>query len=362
MGLTAGVAIVGGGLIGSSAALALADGGEDVVLIAQSRAGAASAAAAGMLAPSIELASPEMREFATAARDLYPEFVARLEARTESRVELNREGLLEIAADGPHAAELAVRAQTAGTWLGPDDVTALEPGIVAPHGAAFWPVDGAVDNTQLLSALQAALRAHSRVRIRDAAAASLTGSARHTSVLNCDGTRVDAKRAVIAAGAWSAEVTGATLAKAVEPVRGQLVEFDSRPLTHVIYGPGCYLVPRGRRTIAGSTMERVGFDSSTTEAGVAALSAAALALCPALAGAATRAWAGLRPVTSDMLPLIGPDPESPSVIYACGHSRNGVLLAPLTALLLKQLIFEEPLTFNVAQFRPDRFRGTFTVT
>ncbi|HUF65808.1 MAG TPA: FAD-dependent oxidoreductase [Gemmatimonadaceae bacterium] len=362
MVLSGGVAIVGGGLIGSSAALALADGGADVVLITQPRPGAASGAAAGMLAPSVELGTPQMRELAAASRDMYPEFIAQLEARTGIGIELNRAGILELASNSAHATELAARAQRSGGWLESHDVTALEPGLVAHNGAALWPRDGAVDNTQLLSALQAALRAQPRVRICGAAADSLIVSPRHASVLASDGTRVDAERVVVAAGAWSGELPGAALAGAVEPVRGQLVEFDRRPLSHVVYASGYYLVPRGRRTIGGSTMERVGFDSSTTEHGVATLMTAATRLCPGLSRASARAWAGLRPVTRDMLPLIGPDPRNPSVIYACGHSRNGVLLAPLTALLLKELIFEEPLTFDAAQFRPDRFGGTFTVT
>lgn len=353
---------MGGGLIGSSAALALADSGMDVVLIAEPRAGAASAAAAGMLAPSIELDAPQMRELATAARDMYPEFVAGLEARTDIRVELNREGLLEIAGGGVHAAELAVRAQGSGTWLDGGDVATVEPGIVAPHGAVLWPLDGAVDSVQLLSAVRAAVDGHPRVRVCEVAAESVSPGAGHASVATADGMRVDAERVVVAAGAWSGQLSGAPLARAIEPVRGQLVALEGQPLSHVVYGPGCYLVPRGGRTIAGSTMERVGFDYGTTDQAVAALTTAAVELCPAVEGAASRAWAGLRPVTPDLLPLLGPDDRNPSLIYACGHSRNGVLLAPLTALLLTQLIFEEPLTFDIARFRPGRFTDTFTRT
>jgi glycine oxidase len=353
---------VGGGLIGSSAALALADGGLDVVLITESRAGAASAAAAGMLAPSMELTAPQMTQLATTARDMYPEFVAALTARTEVKIELNREGLLEIAGGGPHAAELMARAHGSGTWLDCADVATVEPGILAPHGAVLWPLDGAVDNTQLLSALRVALAQHARVRVLEAAAESLNASERHASIVTTDGTRVSADRVVVAAGAWSGQIPGAPLARVIEPVRGQLVALEGQPLRHVVYGPGCYLVPRGGRTIAGSTMERVGFDSGTTDQALAALRAAAVELCPAVKVATSRAWAGLRPVTPDLLPLLGPDSRTPSLLYACGHSRNGVLLAPLTALLLKQLIFEEPLTFDVARFRPDRFRDTFTRT
>lgn len=107
-------------------------------------------------------------------------------------------------------------------------------------------------------------------------------------------------------------------------------------------------------------MEHVGFDARTTAESIGRLTASAVSLCPALEGAASRSWAGLRPVTPDLLPLVGPDPNRPGLIYACGHSRNGVLLAPLTAMSLTELVFEVPLTFDVDRFRPERFAGTFT--
>jgi glycine oxidase len=127
-------------------------------------------------------------------------------------------------------------------------------------------------------------------------------------------------------------------------------------LRHVAYGPRGYVVPRGDVTIGGSTMENVGFDSSTTTDGVKKVRAASEEICPVLSLAKViRAWAGLRPMTPDMLPIIGPDPEHPSLIYACGHSRNGVLMAPLTGDLIADLVTESPLSHDLSQFRPDRF-------
>ena len=165
-----------------------------------------------------------------------------------------------------------------------------------------------------------------------------------------------AAKVVIAAGAWAGKISGARLAKSVKPARGQLVSYSATPLRHVCYGPGGYLVPRGGITIGGSTIEDVGFDAKTTAAGVKKVRAAAEEICPALASSATtQAWAGLRPVTPDMLPIIGPDPKYPSLLYACGHSRNGVLMAPLTGDLIADLVTESPLRHDLSQFRPDRF-------
>lgn len=360
--VNASVVIVGGGLIGASAALAIAEAGGRVQLLMRRHAGAASEAAAGMLAPSMELARTDIGELATAARDLFPDFVGQLGKRTDTSIELNRAGLLQLAADDADAARLADSTRGRARWLGSDELRRVEPRLVARRGAAFWAHDGAVNNAQLLAALHAALRSHENVVIHHAAATSLTTAADGIAVLADDGTRRVGTHAVVAAGAWSGQLRGARFATAVEPVRGQLVEFDREVLAHVVYGPDCYLVPREGCTIAGSTMERVGFDSGTTAEGIARLTAAALALCPSLQGARTRSWGGLRPVTPDLLPLIGPDPAYPRVIYACGHSRNGVLLAPLTGMLVRQLVFEESLTFDIARFRPERFADTFTVT
>jgi len=354
--------MVGAGLIGSAAALTLADAGADVRILAHTRAGAASQAAAGMLAPSMELARSDMTRLATAARDLFPDFVRELGERTGIAIELNRAGILQLAADAAHAELLADTVRETGDWLRSDSVRRIEPGLVVEHGAALWPDDGAVDSTQLLAAVHSALGSHQRVVIHEATATSLTAAGNRMSVLTQEGTRFEGSHAVVAAGAWSGQLRGGRFAAAVEPIRGQLVEFQHPALTHVVYGPECYLVPRGRCTISGSTMERVGFDTRTTREGVDRLTAAALSLCPALEGAASRSWAGLRPVTPDLLPLIGPDPANPALIYACGHSRNGVLLAPLTAILLKEIIFEERLTFDITRFRPGRFADTFTVT
>ncbi len=161
---------------------------------------------------------------------------------------------------------------------------------------------------------------------------------------------------MIAAGAWAGKISGAPSGKNVKPSRGQLVSYSSTPLRHVCYGPRGYVVPRGGVTIGGSTMEDVGFDASTTASAVKKIRVAAEEICPVLASStATHAWAGLRPVTPDMLPIIGPDPKHPALIYACGHSRNGVLMAPLTGDLIADLVTESPLSHDLSQFRPDRF-------
>jgi glycine oxidase len=220
----------------------------------------------------------------------------------------------------------------------------------------YNPDDGAVDNICLIDALTKFCAASDRITRVSAAVTGVIPSNGSCLVLTESGDRLAAGRVVLAAGAWAGRIAGVPLARAVQPARGQLVSYPTSPVRHVAYGPSGYLVPRGGVTIGGSTMESVGFDSTTTVIGLRKVRTAAEEICPALASEKkVGAWAGLRPVTPDMLPIIGADPEHPSLLYACGHSRNGVLMAPLTGDLIADLVTQSPLSHDLSQFRPDRF-------
>jgi glycine oxidase len=354
--LTAEAIVVGGGLIGLAVAAALAERKVSVTLISVHRPGEASPAAAGMLAPSVERAAGPAHDFGIAARDRYPAFVDFLADRTGVRVPLNRLGILQVALSEKGIKGLKKTALSTSRWLEAKELRELEPALSHGLGAIFSPDDGAVDNTVLLTALEKLCAASDRItRVSEAVIA--VEPARNACTLTTEsGARHTASRVVIAAGAWAGRIAGARFARAVEPARGQLVSYSASPLRHVAYGPRGYVVPRGNATIGGSTMENVGFDSSTTATGVKKVRAASEEICPTLAAAQrTDAWAGLRPITPDMLPLLGPDPEHASLIYACGHSRNGVLMAPLTGDLIADLVTESPLSHDLSQFRPDRF-------
>jgi glycine oxidase len=119
-----------------------------------------------------------------------------------------------------------------------------------------------------------------------------------------------------------------------------MVRWQGSPLAKVIWGPRCYLVPWLDGTVlVGATTEHVGFDERNTVAGVRMLLDAARELLPGMEEATfLEARAGLRPATSDSLPIIGPSPTSERLVYATGHYRNGILLAPLTARLVADVI------------------------
>ena len=354
--LNSDVIVVGGGLIGLAIAAELAERGVSVTLISERRPGEASPAAAGMLAPSVERASGPANDFGVAARDRYPSYVESLADRTGVRVPLNRLGILQVAFSEKGIKGLKKTALPTSRWIDAGELKDLEPALSHGLGAMFSPDDGAVDNKVLLTALEKLCVNNDRIT-RVSTAVVAVDPARDSCTAKTEaGAAFTGRRVVIAAGAWAAKIFGARLARAVEPARGQLVSYSASPLRHVAYGPHGYVVPRGDSTIGGTTMENVGFDSSTTAVGLKKVRAASEEICPGLASAPrTDAWAGLRPITPDMLPMLGPDPEHPSLIYACGHSRNGVLMAPLTGDLIADLVTESPLSRDLSQFRPDRF-------
>ncbi|HVX41090.1 MAG TPA: FAD-dependent oxidoreductase [Gemmatimonadaceae bacterium] len=343
------VLVIGDGVIGLSIAVALARAGVACVVAGGSRPGAASMTAGGLLAPSVGRVAAPAQAFYDASLALYPAFVDSLR---EFDPELRMiEGLLVV-----RAAQAAAVDPTARE-LAPAQAAALEPALVAPHGAAFYAGDGAVDNERLTRAARAAavaLLGPARVLADDVA--RVEPGPHGVAVTTASGARIEAGTVVLAAGAWVSHIAGLPRAIPVEPVKGQMIALASAPLHHAVIGNGVYVVPRGGETLVGSTLERTGFDTSTDTATADRLHAAAAVLCPTLGDAPrSRAWAGLRPGTPDMLPIIGRDPEFPSVVYACGHSKNGILLAPATAAAVAAMIGGHDSGLDLAPFAIERF-------
>lgn len=352
---TADTIVVGAGVIGLCTARSIARRGRTVVLIGEHRSGEASRAAAGMLAPSVEQSQGPAHDFAIAARDFYPDYLETLADETGIRVPLNRLGILQVALTEKGVKGLKRTASPQSRWLDRREVAELEPTLGHALGAVFNPDDGAVDNVILMSALEESVGSESRITRADSVAVNVS---RDSATVDLEsGESITASTVVIAAGAWGGLLRGAKGLGPVSPCRGQLVSYRSTGMRHVTYGPRGYLVPRPSGTIvAGSTMENVGFDASTTPAGLAKVRSAAEEISPALAvSEITLEWAGLRPITPDMLPIIGPDPDAPHIIYAAGHSRNGILMAALTGETVAALSVGESSAYDLNQFRPGRF-------
>lgn len=359
------VIIVGGGPVGAACARELALAGRSVlVLDPGGEMGQAWRAAAGMLAPQIEAHDDEsMLELGLAGRELYPSLATALRETTGLDIGLWREGIAWVAATESEAAELrstcAWQRQHShlADWLDAEEVKARWPWI-GPTAGAFWAArEGALEPVKLVLALLADAQRLGVDVVRDAVTAIEQRGDRVVGVLGRD-ARYAAGDVILAAGAWSGSVEGVPRPLAVAPVRGQMaaLPWPEGARRGIIYGQGCYLLARGDEAIAGSTMEYVGFRPEVTSAGLARLFAGVTALCPTLTTAAVkRTWAGLRPMTPDGLPIIGAEPRLAGLWYATGHGRNGILLAAITGVIVRQLLDGEPTVEDIDAFAPSRF-------
>ena len=361
------VLVIGAGVVGCAVAHALARRGVGVDLVdMRGPAGGSTQAAAGVLAPWIEAHSGGLLELGEASLRRYDAFIARVREESRVDVEYQRTGTVEVAMSA--AQETALRADRArheargvpSRWLDRAAVLAMEPGV-GPNVRAglLLPEHGFVRARDLTMALaDAAERAgaaiHTGVRV-DAVESGADGVS-----VRCGARVIEADCAVLAAGSWSGQdVFTPTAATPVTPVRGQLLHLRAAvPLaSRVVWGADCYLVPWSDGSlIVGGTVEEVGFDERPTDDGVQGLRRAAAELLPASALADLQeVRVGLRPGTPDGLPVIGRAAANPRVIFATGHYRNGVLLAPLTADLVADLIIDGREAPELALTPPARF-------
>lgn len=342
------IVVIGGGVIGCSAAHELARLGEDVVVIDMREPGhGATLASAGMLAPYIEGHDAALLGLGVESLSRYDDFVAGIEHASGRRIEYARAGTLQAARTSAHVTELTravERLKDAGvrhTLLTGVDARALEPALAADVLSALLIEEhGYVHAGQLMDALVRAAVRHGARFVSDRAVA--IESDRDDLRVVCAGGSHVASRVVVAAGSWSSALLGAGHHGPIRPIRGQSIELRPavQPLSRVVWGDDCYMVPwRNGSVIVGATVEDVGFDESSTPEAVRGLRAAACAVVPSLASAPLGSVrVGLRPATSDGLPVVGWSPLIPGVCVATGHYRNGILLAPLTAAVVSELV------------------------
>jgi glycine oxidase len=361
------VAVIGAGVIGGSIAFELAARGASVTIIDQRGAGqGATRASAGMLVPFIEGFDHPVLGLGVRSLALYDEFIARVSRDSGIGVGYQRSGSLQVATSEDSIENLAATAAAAKragvrcSLLDAQEIRDAEPQIT-PDAVAGLLIDehGFVAANELSGALVASAIKHgARVRTPE----RVERIAGHGGVVEVAMTtdHVRAAHAVLAAGSWSGkiDIAGARPLP-VRPIRGQLLQLSSDlpPLRRVTWGSRCYLVPAGERTIlVGATVEDVGFDERVTVAGVRDLLDAATDLVPGLwQQTFAEARVGLRPATPDELPIIGRSHVVPGLVYATGHFRNGVLLAPLTARLVADLVLEGVEDEVLASTSPQRF-------
>jgi glycine oxidase len=364
--MKADVVVIGAGVQGCAVGLRLAQAGRSVVVLERSIPGAeASSAAGGILSPGVEAEEPgPFYDLCAASLARYRAFAEELERLSGLWVGFRGGGTLEVAFDDPTARVLAARAEKLERHGVPvevlDDAATrrLEPGL-APRvrGGLWFREEASVDPRPLARALYVA--AHR------AGAAFLTGQVgrivreggRATGVEH-DRGRIDAGAVVLAAGSWSPLVEGSGLPPgAVRPVRGQIALLDTRPplLSRVVFSEKGYVVPRADgRVLCGSTMEEVGYERGVTAAGLAGVLGLAIEIAPALAGAPViETWSNFRPASPDGWPVLG-KAALEGLFYATGHTRNGILLCPVTADAVAAAILGRPGPVDLAPFSVER--------
>lgn len=360
------VIVVGGGVIGCAVAWELATRGASVRLLDQRDVGAgASWASAGVLCPWLDGSYTALTPMLAESSAMYEGLLARLTSVTGRTVEFRRNGTLEVALSEDELprleaiADAHARHRVPHALLSAAEATAREPAL-SPHvcGAVHVPTHGYVDVPALVQAMaDAAERAGARFQ-PSAQVLGLGSSGNGVMVTGADETW-SADAVVLATGAWSGLLSVADAAAApVRPIRGQLLRFrgTSNP-THSIWSAHGYLVPWSDGTLlVGATHEDVGFDEANTDDAIASLTACARAMVPSLADAPLiDARAGLRPWSADAIPIIGRSSSVPGVTWATGHGRNGVMLAPLTAMMAADLVLEGRAGPGSALTAPARF-------
>jgi glycine oxidase len=348
------IVVAGAGIVGCSIAYELASRGARVHIVDPRRPGeGGTRASAGTLVPYIEGHSPVMLTLGVRSLGMYDRFVERVVADSGCVVEYRRSGSLQVAQTREDALQLARLARTLAA-------ESIEHQLLDENG--LREVEGAIDNVVagLLIPEHGFVAAHALTRALHQAAlkcGAVASDARVTNITaSSDGVTVETSAGPIVADA--AIVASGTWTEHVKPIRGQLVQLqpEERLLARVIWGPRCYLVPWADGSVlVGATVEDVGFNESSTTAGARQLAMAAADIIPALRGARiVDVRAGLRPWTVDELPAIGPSSTMPHVFYAAGHYRTGVLLAPLTASLVADLVLDGRAGRELATLRPSR--------
>ncbi|MCA1611501.1 MAG: glycine oxidase ThiO [Acidobacteria bacterium] len=364
------VLIVGGGAIGCALARELAGRGAAVTVLERAEPGSeASGAAAGLIAPRAErLPRGPLFDLAAESRRLYPGWCAELERETGLPVGWSPNGVLRCDLDGRADFSAWLDRQASAfpvEEVDRDGVQRLSRGLVSPdaRGGLFFREDGSVDPRRLTRALWESAATRGVRFVLGVSARRFHVSENRCRGVETDGGVFEAGAVVDAAGAWAA-FDPETAPLPVKPVRGQIVRLAGTPpfLPRVVQSADVYVVPRADGSVVlGSTEEDVGFRKDVTAGAVAALIDAACRLVPSLRRAQFMdAWSGLRPASRDALPILGAS-RLPGLFFAAGHFRNGILLAPVTAVRVADSILADP-GESLAPFAAARFATGSNIT
>jgi glycine oxidase len=299
---------------------------------------------------------------------MYEGWIRELAELTPTDTGFWRCGLLELSLDEAEveeARELAGWQRAAGysvEWLDAATVRKRQPCLAEDlpvQGALLFPEVAQVRPPRLLKALaDAAVRRGVRIR-EEAAVTSISRSGdRVTGVVLAGGETITAPIVVNAAGSWASELAPEMMALPVKPIKGTIVllEVLAQPSRELLISSQGSLYPRAdNKLLLGATMEDVGYDKRVKLDALQTLVRQGITLVPRLKEAnLVTAWAGLRPYSHDNVPYLGPVPGLDGAFVATGHYRSGILLAPVTGLLLKEIILRQPPTLPLGPYQMSR--------
>ena len=369
MGRAAEIVIIGAGVVGCTIAFELARRGAAVKIVdGRSVGSGATQASAGILAPYLESRDGgPLLDLTTRSLQLFDDFIAQVASLSGVDVPYRRTGTLDVAIDDADVRRLSETASllsgkgVAVQWLDGPAARLEEPQLTSHAlGALAIAAHGFVSAPELTRAAVTAAQRFGAQFVSPARVTRIAG-VNGGLAIEADGTVLHADAVVLAAGCWSGQVDidGIAGRLPVRPVRGQLLHlsWQGEPLRRVIWSPKCYLVPWHDGTVlVGATMEEAGFEERATVAGVRDLLDAACDIVPhAWTASFSAARVGLRPGTPDDLPIIGRSGVIQGLMYATGHFRNGVLLAPLTARIVADALLDGRVDPVLAITGPERF-------
>jgi glycine oxidase len=372
------VVIIGGGVIGLSLAWRLRHDGASVLVVERHEpAREATYAAGGMIAHCDPGNRVEMKELIAASARMYRAFVEELRAEAFESPDLRCEGTIAFFGEGEQPDFEGARA------LSDDELATLEPGI-ARRGGGWWLPECSVDPRKLGSALDKGARTRGVEFVTGAPVKEVAVLAGRATGVRTAKSYYPAAAVVNCAGAWASQIE--PFGFPTRPVKGQMVcvipnthpsksglvgapagsgrtpdssSFDPLGpiIKHVIRTPEVYIIPRSDgRMLLGATVEESGFDKRVDPEIVQGFYRAAVAVAPAIGEMRIHeAWAGLRPGSPDGLPILGAT-SLKGYFAATGHFRDGIMLAPVTAEVMSQVLTGREPEINLEAFSPMRFR------
>ena len=368
------ILIIGGGIIGLSIAWRLIGIGKKVIIIDKKNLGKeASWAAAGMLSGRLDLKPCEKKLLPIFEKShlAWPKFAEELENKSGKSIGYKKEGTLRVACDLDEEKKLKNNYDFLKNnkvniyWLSGDKIRDKEPYVSNNVLSGFFsPDDHHVNNRYILDALITILKKNKNNCIfkENTEVEKIITNKNQVIGVKTNNEIIKTKEIIVCSGAWTSKIKNIEIKEVpIRPVKGQMlclkIPKNISLLKHILWREDVYLVPRNNSDlIIGATEEEMGYDKSLTVGGIYNLLKIAREVLPAIEDLSiVESWSGLRPTSRDDAPIIGPSKKLKGLIYATGHHKNGILLAPLTSSVIKNYYLNGNIGNDFNNFEPGRF-------